>query len=200
MSALSRVGAACREAWVALFGWVPTPLGTALRLVAWKPLFASCGSVRFAAGVDLLGSENMRLADGVRVGRRCTLTAQDGELELGERAALSANVHLGADGGRIVVGPRAAIGTGSVLRAANHRFDRLDIPIMDQGHEPGVIEIGEDVWIGANCVVTPGVRVGRGAIVGAGAVVTRDVEPFAIVAGVPARPIGRRGGGREDAA
>ena len=52
---------------------------------------------------------------------------------------------------------------------------------------PVVIE--DDVWLGTNAVVLPGVRVGRGAIVGAGAVVTRDVPPFTVVAGAPARPI-----------
>ena len=60
------------------------------------------------------------------------------------------------------------------------------------GHVPGEIHIEEDVWIGANCVITADVRIGRGAVVGAGAVVTRDVEPFSIVGGVPARPIGHR--------
>ncbi len=64
---------------------------------------------------------------------------------------------------------------------------------MRQGHVPGTVVIEEDVWIGANCVITPDVRIGRGAVVGAGAVVTRDVAPFAIVGGVPAREIGRRG-------
>jgi galactoside O-acetyltransferase len=52
------------------------------------------------------------------------------------------------------------------------------------------VAIDDDVWIGAGAIVLPGVRIGRGAIVGAGAVVTGNVEPFTIVGGVPARPIG----------
>ena len=91
-----------------------------------------------------------------------------------------------------------AIGTGTVLRAANHRIDRTDIPMMDQGHVPGEIHIEEDVWIGANCVITADVRIGRGAVVGAGAVVTHDVAPYAIVGGVPARVIGIRGASRTE--
>ncbi len=192
MSSLERLRAACLELWVALLGWIPTPAGIALRCLGLKPFLGHCGSVRLATGVELLGMRNMRLANGVRIGRHCILTAQNGSLVLGERAALSANVHVGADDGVITIGPRTAIGTGTVLRAANHRIDRTDIPMMDQGHVPGEIHIEEDVWIGANCVITADVRIGRGAVVGAGAVVTHDVEPYAIVGGVPARVIGTR--------
>jgi acetyltransferase-like isoleucine patch superfamily enzyme len=59
---------------------------------------------------------------------------------------------------------------------------------------PSPVEIGEDVWIGAHAVVLPGVRIGSGAVVGAGAVVNRDVPPNTIVGGVPARVIGDRRG------
>jgi len=58
-----------------------------------------------------------------------------------------------------------------VIRAANHRFADVSRPIMRQGHDYGEIVIEDDVWIGANCVITPNVRIGRGAVVGAGAVV-----------------------------
>ena len=189
----ARLGAALEELWVALFGWLPTPLGMGLRALCWLPLFASRSLVRFGTGVSLAGCRNMRFGRGVRVGRHCILTAQQGELSLADGAALSPGVHLGADHGRIEIGSHTAIGPGTVVRAANHRFERCDVPIMRQGHVPGTVIIGDDVWIGANCVITPDVRIGRGAVVGAGAVVTRDVEPLAVVGGVPARVIGKRG-------
>lgn len=192
-SAAARLAAALEELWVALFGWLPTPLGMGLRALCWLPLFASRTLVRFGTGVSLAGCRNMRFGRGVRVGRHCILTAQDGELALADGAALSPGVHLGADHGRIEVGKCTAIGPGTVVRAANHCFARCDVPIMRQGHVPGVVIIEDDVWVGANCVITPDVRVGRGAVVGAGAVVTRDVAPFSVVGGVPARVIGRRG-------
>jgi galactoside O-acetyltransferase len=101
---------------------------------------------------------------------------------------------LSADGGSIVVCFQTAIGPGTVVRASNHKFDDRNVPIMDQGHIPGRIVIEDDVWIGANCVITPDVVIGHGAVVGAGAVVTKDVPPFAVVGGVPAKVIGWRGG------
>ena len=191
-SLAGRLAAALEEVWVALFGWLPTPLGMGIRALAWLPLFASRTLVRFGTGVSLAGCRNMRFGRGVRVGRHCILTAQAGALSLADDAALSPGVHLGADHGRIEVGRCTAIGPGTVVRAANHRFSQRDVPIMRQGHVPGVVVIEDDVWIGANCVITPDVRIGRGAVVGAGAVVTRDVAPFAVVGGVPARVIGSR--------
>lgn len=192
-SLVARCAGALEEFWIALFGWIPTPVGMALRALAWMPLFATRSVVRFGTGLTLAGCRNMRFGPGVRIGRLCILTAQGGELSLADGVALSPGVHLGADNGRIEIGKCTAIGPGTVIRAANHRFSRQDVPIMHQGHVPGTVIIEEDVWIGANCVITPDVRIGRGAVVGAGAVVTRNVTPFTVVGGVPAKVIGQRG-------
>lgn len=187
-----RLGYALEELWVALFAWIPTPIGAVLRWLAWRWLFEFCGKVRFDRTLTLAAMRNISLADGVRIGRGCFLTAHRGRLQLGRFASVSPSVHLGADDGEIVIGEFVAIGPGCVLRAANHCFASLDEPIMRQGHTPGRIVVEDDVWLGANVVITPDVRIGRGAIVGAGAVVTRDVPPFAIVGGVPAAVIGNR--------
>ena len=156
LSAWSRLGAALEEFWIALFAWVPTPLGLALRLLAWRWLFAACGSARFGTGLTLAGCRNMRLGNGVRLGRGCFVTAGGGSLVLGDNVAVSPCAHLGADGGRIEIGAHTAIGPGTVIRAANHRFERQDLPIMRQGHQPGEVFIEDDVWIGANCVIKIG--------------------------------------------
>ncbi len=194
MTPAQRLKGALEEAWVALFGWVPTPLGIVLRNLAWRFCFKRCGSARFATGISFAGMGNMAVGNDVRIGRFCVVTAQEGSLELGDRVALSPGVHLSADGGSIVVCFKTAIGPGTVVRASNHKFDDRNVPIMDQGHIPGRIVIEDDVWIGANCVITPDVVIGHGAVVGAGAVVTKDVPPFAVVGGVPAKVIGWRGG------
>lgn len=188
----ARLGAALEELWIAMFSWIPTPLGIALRLLAWRSFFGSCGTARFGVAQTITGMRNIRLGNGTRIGRGCFLTAQGGSLVLADHVAISPCVNIGADHGRIEIGQHVAIGPGTVIRAANHRFSRQDVPIMRQGHHFGTVVIEDDVWIGANCVITPDVRIGKGAVVGAGAVVTRNVAPFSIVGGVPAREIGRR--------
>lgn len=187
-----RLGQALEELWIALFAWIPTPMGVAARLFAWRWFFCQCGSVRFGRGLDIAGMRRISIGNGCRIGRGSFLTAGNGRLALGDNVAISPLCNIGADNGEIEIGENAAIGPGTVIRAANHRFITRELPIMGQGHEPGRVKIEEDVWIGANCVILPDVTIGRGAIVGAGAVVTRNVGPYAIVGGVPARQIGMR--------
>ncbi|MBQ4124361.1 MAG: acyltransferase, partial [Desulfovibrio sp.] len=79
---------------MALFGWIPTPLGIVLRNLAWRFCFKRCGSARFATGISFAGMGNMTVGNGVRIGRFCVVTAQEGSLELGDRVALSSGVHL----------------------------------------------------------------------------------------------------------
>jgi maltose O-acetyltransferase len=90
------------------------------------------------------------------------------------------------------IGNRVSIATNVTLVAdSNPNNSRLAGEPYVKEHliKTGPVVIEDDVWLGTNVVVLPGVRVGRGAVVGAGAVVTRDVAPFTVVAGVPARPI-----------
>ena len=106
------------------------------------------------------------------------------------------NIHLGEnvfinsgckfqDQGGIYIGDRSLIGHNVVLATLNHSLD----PAKRSSLEPAPIHIEEDVWIGSNATVLPGVRIGRGAVVAAGAVVTKDVPAMTIVGGVPAKPI-----------
>ena len=81
----------------------------------------------------------------------------------------------------------------------NHAFNRTDIPMNQQGFaEEKPIIIEDDVWIGANSIILGGVKIGNGAIIGAGAVVTKDVPPRAIVAGNPAKLIKYRMGEKNE--
>lgn len=80
------------------------------------------------------------------------------------------------------------MGPDVVILSGGHVFDRTDIPMRLQGGKksrPTVI--GDDVWIGTRAIIMPGVRIGSGVIIGAGAVVTKDVPDYAIVGGVPAK-------------
>ena len=91
------------------------------------------------------------------------------------------------DQGGIFIGDNCLIGHNCVIATLNHSID----PEKRQNLLPAAVRIGNDVWIGANATILPGVRIGDGAIVAAGAVVTRDVAERPVVAGVPAKVIKR---------
>ena len=89
--------------------------------------------------------------------------------------------------GRLHIGDQVSIAPEVVILTADHDHTAPGFPLR---HRPVTIE--DNVWIGMRAVVLPGVRIGRGAVVAAGAVVTKDVEPLTVVAGIPARVVGRR--------
>lgn len=93
--------------------------------------------------------------------------------------------------GIIKIGSNVLFGPGVYLVAANHRYKKGQL-ISEQEGEQRFVEIGNDVWIGANAIVLPGVKVGQGSVIGAGAVVTSDVPPYSVVAGNPAKIIKKR--------
>lgn len=95
--------------------------------------------------------------------------------------------------GTCTIGDYVMMGTDVTVITHNHAFDRTDIPMMHQGfEEERPVVIGNDVWIGDKVTILPGVHIGDGSIIGAGAVVTHDVPPYAIVGGVPAKIIRMR--------
>jgi maltose O-acetyltransferase len=98
--------------------------------------------------------------------------------ELGTNCIIQSNTFIGKN---VIMGPDVKIYT------KNHKFDRLDIPIQNQGHTLEKVIICDDVWIGANTIVLPGVKINSHSIVAAGSVVTKDIPQFAIVGGVPAK-------------
>lgn len=143
------------------------------------------------AGAILRHPQNVKIGRRFGVSEHCALFCQDpkqgSRLEIGDDVLLNIGVMVNADcGGSIVIGNRVLIGPYVVIRAANHRLNAIDIPIQQQGHEPGTIIIEDDVWLGAHVTVLPNVRIGRGAVIGAGSIVTHDVPPMAVAAGSPA--------------
>jgi acetyltransferase-like isoleucine patch superfamily enzyme len=93
----------------------------------------------------------------------------------------------------VSIGSQALIGPYVVINSGNHQYSDPLRHIRDQGHHLAPITIGDDVWIGAHATILAGVTIGAGSVIAAGAVVTNDVDPFTVVAGVPARPISKRG-------
>lgn len=91
------------------------------------------------------------------------------------------------------------MGADVTVITRNHRHDRTDIPMMDQGfEEERPVYIGDDVWIGDRVTVLPGVHIGNGCIIAAGAVVTKDVPEYTVAAGVPARVVKERRNGDDE--
>ena len=112
------------------------------------------------------------------------------KVSLGDFSGIGMNSRINGD---CSIGDYVMMGCDVVVITRNHAFDRTDIPMMHQGfEEERPVVIGNDVWIGDRVIIMPGVHVGDGSIIAAGAVVTHDVPPYTIVGGVPAKVIKSR--------
>ena len=133
-------------------------------------------------GRDIVVSDNCRIAAGAYL---------HGPIELGESVGINKNASLEGGVKGIHIGRDTRIGPYTQMYAFNHGFDS-DIPIRSQSITSKGIYIGEAVWIGANALIVDGIKIGSHAVVGIGSVVTKDVDAYEIVAGNPAKKIGRR--------
>lgn len=130
---------------------------------------------------------------GCKLGRNVNI---EHGAEFDARLVVGDNSSVGVDStvlGPVTIGRDVMMGPECVIITRNHSHSRTDIPMIQQGYEGyRPVSIGDDVWIGRRVTILPGVTVSDGAILSAGAVVTKDVEPYAIVGGVPARVIKMR--------
>ncbi|MGB9940444.1 acyltransferase [Methanosarcina sp.] len=123
--------------------------------------------------------------NGLRVGLyRAASYIIGNEVYIGEKLII---VDKLSDQNNIIIGSRVAISPGVILVASSEpNFSRIK-PYVKTEH--GIIQIKDDAWIGAGAIILPNITIGEGSVVGAGAVVTKDVAPYTIVAGVPAKKI-----------
>jgi acetyltransferase-like isoleucine patch superfamily enzyme len=197
--------------------WVPTVAGSLLRGFAYRAVLDGAGPGCFIEqDVRWYVPRRIRLGRRVMVGEGCFLDAHSmtGRITLDDDVWLSrgcyvvayhnAAVQIAAQAyighrcllyghGGIQVGRDVLMANDVQLICGNHTYARRDVPIRAQPtmEEPIVIE--DDVWLGASAIVLGGVTVGRGSVVGAGSVVTRDLPPYSIARGVPAQVVGVRG-------
>ena len=137
-----------------------------LRSSVGKYLFAKCGkNINIEKGADFGKGDNIQIGDNSGLGVNCYIRG-------------------------VTIGKDVMMGPDVMMLHCDHAMSRRDIPMRLQGDsEPKPIVIGDDVWIGARSIILKGVHIGKGAVIAAGAVVSRDVPEYAIVGGVPARVI-----------
>lgn len=126
-----------------------------------------------------------RMGRGVLIFGNCTMQSPQ-NMEIGDYVSINRNSTIGGHGG-VIIGNFVKIGPYCTIITANHQYSDWRKPIWFQDVRLGPVRIGDDVWIGTNVVILPNVKIGRGSIIGAGAVVTHDVDPYTVVGGVPAK-------------
>ena len=149
-----------------------------------------------------VGSDNvLTLKPGVSVGKGSVITCSDemakkgvrSRIVVGEDTAINEYNNIRASGGEIIIGKKCIISQYVSMIASNHEINTTEY--MKDALWDNVktsVTIGDDVWIGAGAVILPGVRVGNGCVIASGAVVTKNVPDFSIVAGVPAKVVSQR--------
>lgn len=153
-----------------LVRYLPGFFGNLLRYLAYKPFFGRIESMPFLApGIRFVFMKGIRLGKSVSINSNTYIYGRGG-VEIGDKVLISTNCSIAA--GTHVISP--------------------NVSILEHASEPLKIVIGNDVWIGANAVIVGGVTIGEGSVIGAGAVVTKDTEPYSINVGVPAAKVGTR--------
>lgn len=123
----------------------------------------------------------------VNIEKRASFTP---ELRIGDNSGVGIDCEMN---GAVTIGDNVMMGPEVIAYTVRHRHDRTDLPMMEQGMDtPQPVTIGSDVWLGRRVMLMPGVTVGDGCVIGARAVVTKDVPPYSVAVGVPARVIKRR--------
>jgi len=150
--------------------------------------FARLGNgVVIEVGVLVFHPEQIEIGDDVYIGHNTILKGYHKN-----RLVIGAGTWIGQQcffhsGGGITIGRNVGIGPGVRIITSYHAEDGIDTPILHSRIEFAPVEIADDADLGVGCIILPGVTIGRGAQLGAGAVVTRDVPAYAVAAGAPAR-------------
>ena len=146
------------------------------------------GSVRLRGWLcEIEMGKNVVFHKGVNI-----VVSRNSKLIFKDKSWISYNsVIIASTGTKTIIGENTMFGGNCTIVSADH--DICDVPsLRETGHIVGDIIIGDNCWIGANCVITKGVTIGNGAIIGAGSIVTKDIPPYTIAVGAPARVMKNR--------
>jgi acetyltransferase-like isoleucine patch superfamily enzyme len=203
------------EVIVILFSWIPGALGLFLRKIFYPLVLKKVGKgVAFGHHITLRHPHRIAIGDHSFIDDFAVLDAKSEEeqgISIGNNVIVGRNTILSCKGGSIYLDDYTNISSSCMLLSetiirtgkyvflaghcylvagGNHRFDQTDIPIMLQPSlAKGGIIIGDDCWLGASTTVLDGVSLGRGCVIGAGAVVTRSFPPYSVAAGIPSKKI-----------
>ncbi|GAA6620442.1 DapH/DapD/GlmU-related protein [Scytonema sp. NUACC26] len=198
-----------------LLGELPSiTLGSKWRNLFYRSIFSRVGSsVYIQEGVEFIGASAIEIGNGVHIFKGVCLDGgkhQNNKLFLADGVAIERNVNIGcledtvihigqktflgpgvciAGPGNITIGKRCLIAANTGIYANNHKFSDPIEPIKYHGISRKGIAIEDDCWIGHAVTVLDGVTIGKGSVIGAGAVVTEDIPPDSVAVGVPARVI-----------
>ena len=123
----------------------------------------------------------------------CILNTFDGWITMGSHCTVNSYAILYGQGG-LRIGNDVRIAPQVMIMPTNHIYEDPDVPIRKQGLRAKGVKIEDDVWFGVGAIVLDGVTIGKGSVIGAGAVVTRDIPPYSVAVGVPAKVVKKRGG------
>jgi len=158
-----------------------------MRRAVWRALAKRFGhGVRIGRGALAKHPETFEIGDGVVIGEQAFIQGRfDGRCVIGDRCWRGPQSYF--DARDLVIEEAVGWGPGAKVLGSQHTYLPSDVPIIETDLRIAPVRVGAWADVGVNAVLLPGVTVGKGAIIGAGAVVTRDVAAFTVVAGVPAR-------------
>ena len=163
-----------------------------MRRAVWRAVARKFGNgIRIGSGVGFKHLETFEIGDGVFIGAQSYIQGRfDGSTRIGRNVWIGPQSYM--DARSLVIEDNVGWGPGAKVLGSAHTGQPIDIPVIETDLEIRPVHVGAWADIGTGAVLLPGVTIGRGSIVGAGAVVTQDVPEFAVVAGVPARVIRMR--------
>jgi len=162
-------------------------LDSLMRRAIWRAVARKFGnSVRIGSGVGFRHLETFEVGDGVFIGAQAYIQGRfDGVTKIGNQVWIGPQAYF--DARHLIIEDHVGWGPGAKVLGSSHTGFPIDQPIIETDLEIRPVRVEAWADVGTGSILLPGVTVGKGSIVGAGAVVTRDIPPFAIVAGVPAR-------------
>lgn len=121
-------------------------------------------------------------------------------ISIGDNSGIGKNAYISniGGGGELVIGDNVMMGPDVVILTKEHNHNDISIPMNLQGSYSSRVVIEDDVWIGIRVIILPGITISKGSIVGAGAVVTKNIPEYSIVGGVPARILKSRFNGNQE--